>query len=294
MIRAVSLAAAAVIALLPCGAQAADPATDPSLCAPPPGWTAIIPPLERVAARLNHGGPLTIVAVGSSSTSGVGASGPEFTYPSRLETELRARFPKLDVHVVNQGKGGEDAPEELARLSRDVVALHPDLAIWQVGTNAVLRRDGLAADGELMREGIDVMKRSGIDVVLMDLQYAPRVLDRSAYPAMEDLVAATAEQAHVGLFRRFALMRYWQREHAADAPPMIGADGLHMTDAGYGCLAADLAASLEANWRAEAKLAQREHGMPDAVAGLPGQVPAERQPAPSPMTPRRNDATPFN
>jgi hypothetical protein len=55
-----------------------------------------------------------------------------------------------------------------------------------------------------------------------------------------------------------------------------------------------LAASLEANWRAEAKLAQREHGMPDAVAGLPGQVPAERQPAPSPMTPRRNDATPFN
>jgi hypothetical protein len=117
------------------------------------------------------------------------------TYPSQLETDLRQRFPKLEIHVLNRGKGGEDAPEELARLAGDVVALHPDLAIWQVGTNAVLRRDDLSADGELMREGVDLLKRNGIDVVLMDLQYAPRVLDRSAFPAMEDLVADTARMS---------------------------------------------------------------------------------------------------
>jgi lysophospholipase L1-like esterase len=132
-------------------------------------------------------------------------------YPNRLETELRRRFPKLDIHVVNRGKGGEDAPEELARLGRDVVDLKPDLAIWQIGTNAVLRRDDLAADGEMMREGVDLLKRNGIDVVLMDLQYAPRVLERPAYPVMEALVEETADNARVGLFRRFALMRYWRR-----------------------------------------------------------------------------------
>jgi acyl-CoA thioesterase-1 len=239
-------------------------------------------------------GPLTIVAVGSSSTAGSGASSPDFSYPSRLEAELRQRFPKLDIHVVNRGKGGEDAPEELARLTADVVALHPDLAIWQVGTNAVMRRDDLGADGEWMREGVELLKRNGIDVVLMDLQVAPRVLDRTAYPAMEQLIADTAGHQHVGLFRRFALMRYWQSSHAADAPPMVGADGLHMTDAGYGCLAADLAAALEANWQAERKLAQRVHAATDTVAGLPAHPAAAAPVAAPPVDMRRNDAMPFN
>lgn len=288
--RAVALAAAAALGLVPYAACA----TDAGLCAGPPGGLPIIAPLEHFADRINKGGPLTIVAVGSSSTSGVGASRPDFAYPSRLEAELRQAFPALEIHVVNRGKGGEDAPEELARLASDVVALKPDLAIWQVGTNAVLRRDDLAADGEWMREGVDLLKRNGIDVVLMDLQYAPRVLDRPAYATMEDVVADTAGGAHVGLFRRFALMRHWQRSQASDAPPMVGGDGLHMTDAGYGCLAAQLGAALEANWRAETKIAQRVHDAGGAVAGLPAPaLPAGRASATTTAV-RRNDAVPFN
>jgi lysophospholipase L1-like esterase len=288
--RFIALAAAAALTLAPCVARAGDAA----LCAAPPGGLPIIAPLEHFAAQINNGGPLTIVAVGSSSTSGVGASTPDLAYPSRLEGELRQTFPALEIHVVNRGRGGEDAPEELARLARDVVALKPDLAIWQVGTNAILRRDDLAADAEWMREGVDLLKRNAIDVVLMDLQYAPRVLDRPAYATMEDLVADTADGAHVGLFRRFALMRYWQRSHASDAPPMIGNDGLHMTDTGYGCLAAQLATALEANWRAETKLAQRAREPGGTVAGLPVHPLSGSVKSPSPAPVRRNDAIPFN
>jgi lysophospholipase L1-like esterase len=287
--RTVWSAVAGAILLAPCALLAAE--QDP--CAGPPGGTAIVPPLARVAARIEQGGPLTIVAVGSSSTSGIGASGPTLTYPSRLEAELHARFPKLDIQVINRGKGGEDAPEELARLQSDVLALHPDLAIWQVGTNAVLRRDDLAADGELMRAGVDLLTRNGIDVVLMDLQYAPRVLERSAYPAMERLVADVADHARVGLFRRFALMRYWQRSRPPEAPAMVGADGLHMTDAGYGCLAADLAGAIEANWRADVKLAHPAGRISSAVAGLPRPLDNPGMPD-SRGTVRRNDAVPFN
>jgi lysophospholipase L1-like esterase len=284
-------AAAAAFCLAPLTAQAGDG----NLCAGPPGGLPILPPLAHFAARVAHGGPLNIVAVGSSSTLGIGASSPDLAYPSRLEVELRERFPHLEVHVVNRGKGGEDAPEELARLSADVVALHPDLAIWQVGTNAVLRRDDLGADGEWMREGIDLMKRGGIDVVLMDLQLAPRVTERRVYPDMEALIADTADREHVGLFRRFALMQYWQSSHAADAaPPMIGPDGLHMTDTGYGCLAADLAKALEANWRSEQKIAQRAHASTDAVAGLPAPTAANLHATLPAIPMRRNDATPFN
>jgi lysophospholipase L1-like esterase len=279
---------AALVALLPIAAVGAE------LCDGPPGGLPIFAPLAHLAARIDQGGPLTIVAIGSSSTAGIGATSPDRSYPSRLEAELRQRFPALDIRVVNRGKGGEDAPEELARLSADVVALHPDLAIWQVGTNALLRRDDISADGKLMREGVELLKSHGIDVVLMDLQHAPRVLDRASYPLMEQLIEDTADDEQVGLFRRFALMRHWQASHASDALPMIGPDGLHMTDAGYHCLAADLAVALEANWRAETKLAHRVRAATDAVAGLrpsPGLRDRGFPPA-EPM--RRNDATPFN
>ena len=91
------------------------------------------------------------------------------SYPSRLEQELRQRFPGVEIRVVNHGVGGQDVPEELTRLDRDVLAEHPDLVIWQVGTNAVLRRDDLSADEQLISRGVALMKESGIDVVLMDL-----------------------------------------------------------------------------------------------------------------------------
>lgn len=243
-------------------------AETPRWCDAPPGWTAIQQPLEQTAARINAGEPLNIIAIGSSSTVGVGASGPDQTYPSRLQVALRAYFPGLDIQVINRGISGQDAPEEAVRLSTDVVALHPDLVIWQVGTNAVLRRDDLSNDGRWLREGVGLLKDAGIDVILMDLQYAPRVLDRPSVNTMEDLIADAANDAHVGLFRRFALMRYWQRVHPAEAATTIGADGLHMTDAGYGCLADQLAAALEANWLSGEKLARRPHSGIDAVAGL--------------------------
>jgi lysophospholipase L1-like esterase len=94
---------------------------------------------------------------------------------------LRERFPQIDVAVINRGKGGEDARQELNRFERDVIAEHPDLVIWQLGTNAVLRRDDVSGDGELIRAGIVQLQEGGSDVVLMDLQYAPRVLARPHY-----------------------------------------------------------------------------------------------------------------
>ena len=189
--------------------------------------------------------------MGSSSTLGVGASTPAFSYPSRLEQELRHRFPGLDIRVINHGVGGQDVPEELTRLGRDVIAEHPDLVIWQVGTNAVLRRDDLSADEQLISRGVAVMKESGIDVVLMDLQYAPRVLARPAYAEMERLIADLARGTKVGLFRRFEIMKEWDHTEQLAPASSVGPDGLHMTDAGYACLANQLAEALASNWRSQ-------------------------------------------
>src|SRR5712691_3022888 len=201
-------------------------------CSAPPALMVIEPAQARVAARIGRGEALTIVAVGSSSTQGGGASAPGWSYPSRLEAELKDRFPAIGIRVINRGKGGEDVAEELARLDSDVISERPDLVIWQVGTNAVLRRDDLAADRELIERGVAQLRQSGSDVVLMDLQYAPRVIARPAYAEMERLIANAAKSGQVGLFRRFEMMQQWQAAQPADAPrmaeAMIGPDGLHM------------------------------------------------------------------
>jgi lysophospholipase L1-like esterase len=136
----------------------------------------------------------------------------------------------------------------LTRLERDVIAAHPDLVVWQLGTNTVLRHDDFAGKQELIERGVALFKEGGSDVVLMDMQYAPRVIARPAYPVMEQMIANVAKSARIGLFRRFEIMQQWQAAQRPDAPKMIGPDGLHMTDWGYGCLAADLAEALAWNW----------------------------------------------
>ena len=249
---------AAALALVAGETLAGDPAggvtpagAAPVDCVAPPALMVLEPAQPRIAARITRRESLTIVAIGSSSTQGIGASAPELSYPSLLEAALKQRFPLIDIRVINRGKGGEDAPEELARLERDVIAEHPQLVIWQVGTNAVLRRDDPAADRNLIERGVAQLKASGSDVVLMDLQYAPRVVARPAYAEMEQLLAQVAQRTGVGLFRRFEIMQHWQASRQADGATLIGRDGLHMTDRGYFCLAANLAEALASNWWSE-------------------------------------------
>ena len=256
---AAALAALAGITSASAGGAAAE-------CAAPSSLMEIGPPLRRSATHLEQSDSVTIVAVGSSSTLGVGASSPAFSYPNRLRAELAARFPDAAIRVDNRGKGGEDAPEELARLGRDVIADRPDLVIWQVGTNAVLRRDDLAADGERIERGIGQLQQDGADIVLMDMQYAPRVLARPAYAAMERLIADAAKRSRVGLFRRFDIMRLWQTAGPTTGAATVGPDGLHMTDRGYGCLAVELAQAISANWLAQDRARQRRDE--PAIAGV--------------------------
>ena len=231
-------------------------------CDAPPALAGLGAFLGRGAARLRRGGSLTIVALGSSSTRGVGASTAALSYPSRLEADLHRLLPAVAIRVVNRGRNGEEVPQMLSRFDSDVLPLHPDLVIWQLGTNAVLHHADPESEAPLIARGIARLQRHDSDVVLMDLQYAPRVVARPSYKAMERIIAEAARRAHVGLFRRFQIMQAWQAERPADPPRIVADDGVHMNDRGYGCMAADLAAALVANWRSPPLLARTG----DAVA----------------------------
>src|SRR5512142_2518773 len=98
-----------------------------SRCAGPEAITRFKFNLPNTARAVRSGGPLVIVAIGSSSTEGVGASDPAHAYPAALGGELRRHWPRAHVEVINKGVGGEIAAQMLARFARDVLAYRPEL-----------------------------------------------------------------------------------------------------------------------------------------------------------------------
>jgi acyl-CoA thioesterase I len=214
------------------------------VCRGPARLARLDSPLRHTARRLAAGKPLVIVAIGSSSTAGARASSPAATYPARLAVELQKLLPGHAITVLNRGVNGEETSDMMARFATGVIAEHPQLVLWQVGTNSVLRDHPLAPHVVELRQGIGQLKDIDADVVLIDPQYAPRVLAKSETPGMVDLIAVAAHDENVGLFRRFAIMRDWyeSQHHAFDV--FISRDGLHMNDWGYACWAKLLAASI--------------------------------------------------
>ncbi|WP_298273968.1 SGNH/GDSL hydrolase family protein [uncultured Bradyrhizobium sp.] len=207
-------------------------------CQQPNGVANTTGSLPHVAAKLAAGRPVVIIAFGSSSTQGYGSSAPEFTYPSRLAGQLRRQYPSADITVLNRGKGGEDAPEMMKRLQTEVIDVHPDMVIWQVGTNAVLRNLDPAETEKQVEDGVARIQADGADVVLVDPQYSPRVTERpESARGMVKLLGRIAALRHVGIFPRFEVMRDWHEKQAIPINDFVIADGLHMNDWGYACFA---------------------------------------------------------
>jgi lysophospholipase L1-like esterase len=210
-------------------------------CVAPVDLTRLDLPLRRTARRLASGKLFLSVALGSSSTAGAGASSAATTYPHRLMVELGQRFPTQPITVLNRGISGERAIDMLARFDESVAAEHPDLVLWQVGTNAVLRGFEHSKSNLLIRDGIRRMKAIDADVVLIDPQFAPKVIAKPEIKDMIDLISTAATQETVDLFHRFALMRHWYEIDGTPFETFISSDGLHMNDWSYNCLAKALA-----------------------------------------------------
>ena len=197
-----------------------------------------------MAERLARHEPVTIVAIGSSSTAGAGASSPAASYPSRLAIELKARFPGETFKVINRGVNGEEVSDMLVRFADGVIKEKPDLVLWQVGTNSVLRDHPLGMMNPAIVNGVRQLREIGADVVMIDPQFTPQVIAKTDAQAMVQLIAATAKAANVDLIQRFAVMRYWHDDEHMDFGEFASPDLLHMNDWSYACLAKLITASI--------------------------------------------------
>jgi acyl-CoA thioesterase-1 len=219
-------------------------ATDAPACVVPKDVARFALPLKRTARQLDAGKLTLIVALGSSSTAGVGASSAVMAYPNRLMVELAQRFPTQPLMVLNRGIAGARAVDMLARFDETVAAEHPDLVLWQVGTNAVLRGYEHSKSDAVIRDGIRRMKAIGADVVLIDPQFAPKVIANPEIDDMVDLISSAGAQAKADVFHRFALMRYWHDVEKIPFETFLSSDGLHMNDWAYSCFAKALAEAI--------------------------------------------------
>jgi acyl-CoA thioesterase-1 len=236
------LAAGLLVMLAP--AARAEPARANPPCNPGSEYTQLSAPLARLAKKIAARQPIVIVAMGSSSTAGVGASKVETNYPSQLALRLRARFPGIDLRVINRGMSGAVDREMLARFEQDVRDANPDLVLWQVGTNALLTSDGIRGEGEVMRDGLRRLKAIGADVILIDPQYAPKVLKDPDAEPMVELIRTIAREEGVPVFRRFAQMRDWKEKRNIPFETFLSEDLFHMNDWSYACWAEALSGAI--------------------------------------------------
>jgi len=212
-------------------------------CPEDPAMGALhLPHLRAALAARSEG---LIVAFGSSSTEGAMASDSAHTYPAILQTALDEALPGAHLAVINRGIDGQDAPEELARLDTDVIAVRPQLVIWQVGANGALRHADPFVFHRMVAEGVGRLRKAGIDVILMDNQRSPKVLAAVDHIALEHSLREVARETGVNLFSRSRLMDAWADEGAK--PGLFTAsDGLHHNDLGYECISQALARQIVA------------------------------------------------
>jgi acyl-CoA thioesterase-1 len=243
--RAVLHALTSIACLAPCSALAVEPIPR-SRCAAVPVRLPARGFLRRTAARLRARMPVQVLAIGSSSTQGVGASSPAAAYPARLEIALEQRFPGANVEVINAGKAGETADGALARLNAELDRIKPDLVVWQVGTNDALSASVSEPKFEAVVErGILSIERHKSDVLLVDPQFTKTVRDPDRYERFVQTLERVAEKEHICLFSRYHLMKTLAASSDGGVEPLLAPDGLHMNDAGYACIADRLAGQIQ-------------------------------------------------
>jgi lysophospholipase L1-like esterase len=240
-IKRATVAALFAVLALPLSARAESPALS---CNAPLDLIRFANPLSHVAQKLATGAPIIIVAMGSSSTAGAGASSPTASYPSRLAAELKRLFPNQSITVLNRGANGEEVADMLKRFDKAVLAAKPDLVLWQLGTNSVIRDHMFTDHGLAISEGLNKIRSIGADIVLIDPQFAPRVIAKPEAEHMVELIAATAKRENVDLFRRFEVMKHWHDDDHMAFESFVSPDGLHLNDWSYACMAKGLSLAI--------------------------------------------------
>lgn len=237
------VSAAVILGYHPAEAQDAPPLS-PS-CEAPNADIAAPAPLPGLVEHLAQGGQLHILAIGSSSTWGVGASSRRRTYPAQLKAILQAALHGVDAEIINRGVSGEVAQTTAERLRTEVALQRPDLVLWQLGTNDALSRVPPEDFERTVRTTVEWLKSNNVDTVLVGLQYTPESTRDENYFAIREALQRVAASENVLYVRRYNAMAFIAKHYGNT--DLLSDDGLHLDDLGYRCMAEHVAHAVIAN-----------------------------------------------
>lgn len=214
-------------------------------CSVPDNEIAAPAPLPSLVNRLEKSHPVRILAIGSSSTWGVGASSSRKNYPSQLEVMLEKVLKDIPIEMINRGVSGETAGTTADRLRMEAALIKPDLVLWQVGTNDAVQRIPVEQFERTVTKTVASLKRKKIDVVLVGLQYTPKYARDEHYFAIREALKRVAADQNVLYVRRYQAMEYIAKTKAS--LQMMADDDFHLNDVGYQCMAEHIAQAMTAN-----------------------------------------------
>lgn len=219
-------------------------------CEAPNADIALPAPLPRLTTRLEHRTPganqpsgstqvpVKIMAFGSSSTWGIGASSIRRTYPAQLQEILQLALRGVDARIVNRGVSGEVAHTTAMRMRQEIAIEKPDIVLWQVGTNDAITGVPPEEFQETVRSTVAWLKENSIDPVLVGLQYTPKSERTDQYFAIRSVLRGIAAAENILYVRRYDAMQFIVNHTRAE---LVTSDNLHLNDLGYRCMAEHVA-----------------------------------------------------
>jgi hypothetical protein len=165
--------------------------------------------LQRVTVAVAKDRTLNIVVLGGTSSTLPGPDGAKFAYPAQLEAVLSERLPDLKVSVVAVTRPRQSAKEMLGNIDKLLIDPKPILVVWQTGTYDAVRGTNTEEFRAAVADGVEKLQASGVDVVLMNMQYSPRTESVVALGPYADAIRWVAREREVPVFDRLAIMRYW-------------------------------------------------------------------------------------
>jgi acyl-CoA thioesterase I len=232
--RAIAVLLCAVLVAIAAPAEAANECTIPDDLA---AVDATLPHLRRA---LDAGQAVTIVAIGGGSTAGAAAGSPDLAYPHRLQQVLAEWYPKAAITVVNKGVPRQSAQQMLARFPHDVIAEKPVLVIWETGIADAVRGTPLDDYAGALQSGIDDLKKRGIDIVLVDMQFSHLLDIVVDFDRYLNGLHRIGDINDIYVFPRFEIMRYWSEQHIFNFDEVATGQRAKLAAHVYDCLGREM------------------------------------------------------
>ncbi len=226
-----------------CGTAGAA-STAPPACAIPAHMFDYVPYVPRILAALEKDRPVTIVAIGGASTKGRAAGQGNYAWPARLEQALSARFPKARINVVNRGVARNTAAQMAARFDRDVLALRPDLVIWETGTNDAVGGTDIDSFWQALQTGVERLRAAVPEVMLMSPQFSRRSESVVNFNRYIRIMHEIADLNELPLFPRHDIMRDWAENDVFDYAITGREQRRELAIQVYGCIGNGVAAMI--------------------------------------------------